>query len=54
MESKINTIYLRHILDSIAKIEKFIGTLSEKDFFSDDLRVSAVLREFEVIGEVAR
>ena len=54
MESKIDTIYLRHILDSITKIEKFVNSLPEKDFFSDDLRVSAVLREFEVIGEAAR
>ncbi len=42
------------MLDSIEKIERFIGGCTQAEFVSDDLRLSGVLREFEVIGEAAR
>ena len=54
MADKDTKAYLHHILDSIRKIESFVGLCSREEFFADDMRLSAVLREFEVIGEAAR
>ncbi len=54
METKSEQTYLSHILDSIEKIERYIGGRTQAEFVSDELRVSGVIREFEVIGEAAR
>ena len=50
---KDNTIYLRHIIDSIAKIKRYLNGISFAEFEKDEMRVSAVIREMEIIGEAA-
>lgn len=46
-------LYLGHILDAIAAIERF--TQSGRDtFFADDMVQSAVIRQLEIIGEAAK
>lgn len=52
---KDNSIYLKHIRDSIYKIEGFVEGLSLENFLSDEHLVtrSAVVRELEVVGEAA-
>lgn len=42
---------LRHIMESIYKIEEFTNATSEKEFINDKLLSSAVLFHFSVIGE---
>lgn len=46
--------YLKDILDSIIKIERFVAGKSSKGFFKDDKTVFAVLRALEIIGEAAK
>lgn len=48
-----NSVYLRHMLDSINKINEFVRGYDFEAFAGDNKTVSAVLREISVIGEAA-
>jgi len=45
---------LEHILDSIARIERYVNGMDVNTFRSDSLVQDAVLRNFQIIGEAAR
>ena len=47
-------LYIKDILEAIRKIEKYIGKMSYKDFIKDELRIDAVIRNLEVIGEAVK
>lgn len=47
-------IFLRHILDSIAEIEKNIKNISEEKFSLSTPIQDAVIRRLEIIGEAAK
>lgn len=47
---KDDTIYLAHILECIADIERYIGRDAAK-FFDNDMRRNAVLRQLQVMAE---
>ncbi|MEJ5299895.1 MAG: DUF86 domain-containing protein [Thermodesulforhabdaceae bacterium] len=47
-------LYLRDILEAIKAIEKFVKDVDLESFKNDDMRSSAVIRKFEIIGEAAR
>ena len=49
-----DSIYLRHILDSIAKIEVYLQGVDEAIFNQNTLIQDAVIRQIEVIGEATR
>ncbi len=51
---KNDLVFLRHIHDSIEKIERYLGSLNYEEFICDEMRLSAVVRELEVIGQAAR
>ena len=51
---KSDTIFLRHILENIAKIEPSFSGVSLPDFESDSELVDATLRRLEVIGEAVK
>lgn len=46
-------IRIEHILESIVDIEQFIGSMSREEFIWNKLVRSAVVRQFEIIGEAA-
>ncbi len=46
-------VYLRHILDAVAKIEGYIHRMSQEQFTSNAMAIDAVVRELEIIGEAA-
>ena len=49
-------VYIRHVLDAIAAVEKYTGGLS-KEYFLDkrnQMMQDAVIRELEVIGEAVK
>ncbi len=46
-------IRLQHILDAMEDIESFVATLNREDFLRNKLVQSAVVRQFEIIGEAA-
>src|SRR3989344_9351687 len=51
---KDNSVYLNHILEAIAKIEKYIKGFDYDSFESDDKTIDAVVRELEIVGEAAK
>lgn len=48
------TFRIEHILDAIAKIQQYTAGLEEGGFAADSMRVDAVIRNFQVIGEATR
>ena len=50
---KDESVYLKHIVESIEKIEKFTHGIALEDFEKNDLIVSATVRELGVIGEAS-
>tara|TARA_Y100000310_G_C20495670_1_gene721412 strand:- start:369 stop:569 length:201 start_codon:yes stop_codon:yes gene_type:complete len=47
-------IFLKHILNSISKIEKFMKGVTLSQFVKDDKLNAAVIRHLEIIGEAVK
>ncbi len=47
-------LYLEDILAAIAKIEEYVGEISEEQFSKDNKTADAVIRNFEIVGEAAK
>jgi len=47
-------LFIKDILDSIEKIEEFVGSMDFDEFVKDDLTNSAVIRKLEIIGEATK
>src|SRR3990167_815101 len=54
MEASDDRVYLRHIVDAIGKVERYVFEVSEEEFGNDDMRVDGVVRELHIVGEAAR
>jgi uncharacterized protein with HEPN domain len=48
------TVYLRHILDSITKIETYLNGVQRRTFDTDTRTQDAVIRQLEIIGEAVK
>ena len=51
---KENSIRLKHILESIGKIEYYLLNFDEEKFSKDNLRQDGVVRQLEIIGEASK
>ncbi len=51
---KNDKVYLKHVLDAISDIEKFMQGVSEEEFFGNREKHYAVLRALEIIGEATK
>lgn len=49
-----DTLYLRHILDAIARIEEYLEDVDETTFFKRYLIQDGVIRQLEIIGEAVK
>jgi len=47
-------LYLEDILEAVTKIESYLEGVSWQEFAEDSMRVDAVLRNLEIIGEAAK
>ena len=54
MMQKDDTVYLRHILDAISKIEEYVAGAGYQSFTQNTLVQDAVMRQLEIIGEAAK
>ncbi len=54
MNKKDDSIFIKHIFESIKAIEKFSKNLSRNDLKSNRLKQSAIIREIEIIGEAVK
>lgn len=46
-------VYIKHAIEAIDKIEKYLGDFSYEEFSKNDMLIDAVVRELEIIGEAA-
>ena len=46
--------YLRHILDAINRIEEYLQSITEADFYNRYLIQDGVIRQIEIIGEATK
>ncbi|MEO5356135.1 MAG: DUF86 domain-containing protein [Nitrospirae bacterium YQR-1] len=46
-------LYLEDILAASKKITKYVGDISYENFLQDEMRIDAIIRNFEIIGEAA-
>ena len=51
MSNRIDLLYVRDVIESIEAIFDYTRQIGYKDFSSDRMRFSSVIREFEIIGE---
>jgi uncharacterized protein with HEPN domain len=51
---KDTSIFFKHILESIGKIEEFTKGVSKKDFLDSVQLQDAVIRRIEIIGEATK
>jgi uncharacterized protein with HEPN domain len=49
-----DTVYLRHILDAIARVEAYLQGRDEAVFSQDTLLQDGVIRRIEIIGEATK
>lgn len=49
-----DSLYLRHILDAIKRIESYLEGVTETDFLNNPLVQDGVIRQIEIIGEAAK
>ena len=51
---KPDAVYLSHMRDAIAKIERYLAGVDYETFAANDMMIDAVVRELEIIGAAAR
>lgn len=51
---KDDRIYIDHILQSIEKINSYLGSIDYQTFSADFMKQDAVIRQLEIIGEAAK
>jgi len=49
-----DTVYLRHILDAIQKIEEYVASMDRAGFYRSSLIQDGVIRQIEIIGEATK
>ena len=52
--SKDESVYLRHIQDSIEKIESYVSGIDHDEFLENSMVQDAVIRQLEIIGEASK
>ena len=53
MKKRDDTVYLRHILDAIQRIQNYLAGVSYDEFLGNLLLQDGVVRQLEIIGEAA-
>jgi len=51
---KTDVVYVRQILDAVAKVERFTEGVSHEEFAADEQKQSAVILQLMLIGEIAK
>jgi uncharacterized protein with HEPN domain len=51
---KDDSVYLRHILDAISRIEEYTQSIRYGDFMDNHLIQDGVIRQIEIIGEATK
>jgi uncharacterized protein with HEPN domain len=51
---KDSIVYLKHIMDAVRRIEKYLDDVTCEEFLENELVQAAVIREIEIVGEAAK
>jgi len=51
---KDDTVYMKHILDAIHRVEEYTQNIEYKDFIENHLIQDGVIRQIEIIGEAVK
>ena len=51
MTQKDDSVYLKHVLDAILKINEYTSKIGSQAFFKNSLVQYGVIRQIEIIGE---
>ena len=54
MNHRDDSIYLKHILDAISRIEKYVNRINRNRFAKHLLIQDGVIRQIEIIGEASK
>ncbi len=54
MKHPDDRVYLEHILDAIAKIERYLSGMDRDTFDQDSLVQDGVIRQVQIVGEACR
>lgn len=54
MKERDDSVYLKHILDAIARIEEYLSGVSQETFTRTPLLQDGIIRQTEIIGEAAK
>lgn len=54
MKKGRDVVYLRHILESIERIERYLGDVDEEQFMANELVQDGVIRQLSIIGEAVK
>ena len=49
-----DSVYLRHILDAISRIDEYLHGIDEEKFYQHYLVQDGVIRQLEIIGEASK
>ncbi len=49
-----DSVYLKHILDALGKIEAYLRDIDEQAFYRVSLVQDGVIRQLEIVGEAAK
>ena len=52
--SRDSDLYLEDILEAIERIQGYVQDVTREDFETDQMRIDAVIRNLEVIGEAVK
>lgn len=52
--TRSDTLYLHHILDAIATIERYRAPVDEATFYNESLIQDGVIRQLMIIGEAVK
>jgi len=51
---KDDTVYIKHILDALHRVEEYTQNIEYKDFIENHLIQDGVIRQIEIIGEAVK
>jgi uncharacterized protein with HEPN domain len=54
MKNPDDRVYLHHMLDAIAKIERYLASVDKPTFQQESLIQDGVIRQIQIVGEAVR
>jgi len=53
MSGTDESVFVRHMLDAVARVERYVSGVEREAFLADEILQDAVVRQLEILGEAA-